>query len=128
MSINDTLAARGACYGTFAGHADVTQKLKWALSFGENFESLEAVHLEALEMIAHKMGRIVNGDPNYADSWHDIAGYATLVEQWLASRTSLEAPVTAPAPVPPTGPAPASVGALGRELSYPAAPVEAWCR
>ena len=38
---------------------------------------------EALEMIAHKIARIVNGDPNYADSWVDIAGYATLVADRL---------------------------------------------
>ena len=30
-------------------------------------------------MIAHKLGRIVNGDPYYADSYIDIAGYAKLV-------------------------------------------------
>jgi len=34
-------------------------------------------------MIAHKIARIINGDPNHLDSWHDIAGYATLVEQEL---------------------------------------------
>jgi hypothetical protein len=34
-------------------------------------------------MIAHKLGRIVNGDPNYVDSWVDIAGYATLVAKRL---------------------------------------------
>lgn len=38
---------------------------------------------EALEMIAHKIARILNGDPNYADSWHDVAGYATLVADRL---------------------------------------------
>jgi hypothetical protein len=38
---------------------------------------------EALDMIAHKIGRILNGDPNYADSWHDLEGYARLVEQRL---------------------------------------------
>ena len=34
---------------------------------------------EGLEMIAHKISRILNGDPNYDDSWVDIAGYAQLV-------------------------------------------------
>jgi hypothetical protein len=34
-------------------------------------------------MIAHKIGRIVNGDPRYADSWVDIAGYAKLVADRL---------------------------------------------
>ena len=34
-------------------------------------------------MIFHKIGRIINGDPDYADSWHDIAGYAQLVANRL---------------------------------------------
>ena len=37
-------------------------------------------------MILHKIGRILNGDPNYADSWHDIAGYAKLVEDELSGK------------------------------------------
>lgn len=39
---------------------------------------------EALDMICHKMARILNGDPNYRDSWVDIAGYAMLVANRLA--------------------------------------------
>ncbi len=39
--------------------------------------------VEALEMVCHKIGRIVNGDPDYSDSWHDIAGYAKLVADRL---------------------------------------------
>lgn len=42
---------------------------------------------EALDMIFHKIGRIVCGDPNYADSWHDIAGYAKLVENRLNGKS-----------------------------------------
>lgn len=38
---------------------------------------------EALEMIAHKIGRILAGDPAYDDSWVDIAGYATRVAERL---------------------------------------------
>jgi len=34
-------------------------------------------------MIAHKIGRIINGDPDYDDSWVDIAGYAKLVSDRL---------------------------------------------
>ena len=33
---------------------------------------------EALEMIRHKIVRILNGDPEFHDSWHDIVGYAKL--------------------------------------------------
>lgn len=38
---------------------------------------------EALEMIASKIARILNGNTNNEDSWRDIAGYATLVADRL---------------------------------------------
>jgi hypothetical protein len=34
-------------------------------------------------MVAHKIGRIINGDPQYIDSWTDIIGYTRLVEKRL---------------------------------------------
>jgi len=43
-------------------------------------------HKEALEMIQHKIARILNGDPNYADSWQDIAGYAQLIVKRIEGR------------------------------------------
>lgn len=55
---------------------------------GTNWESLSSDKKEALEMIAHKIARILNGDPNYADSWHDIVGYAKLVEDSLQPEES----------------------------------------
>jgi len=83
--VQSTLAERGSRYGTFAGHANVTQIMYGTATdhATKNGISLNDVHKEALHMIFHKIGRIVNGDPNYADSWHDIAGYATLVEKHL---------------------------------------------
>ena len=83
--INETLDARGARYGTFTGHAEVTQALKrvMAQALATRNKALNDDQWEALEMIAHKIGRIINGDPNYADSWVDIAGYAQLVADRL---------------------------------------------
>lgn len=80
-----TLTARGHRYGKFSGHAQVTQEIKrvmsrHAIAMNKTFTDSQ---WEALEMIAHKIGRIVNGDPNYADSWVDIAGYAKLVADEL---------------------------------------------
>jgi hypothetical protein len=46
---------------------------------GASFAYLDYDQKEALEMVAHKLGRIVNGDPNYLDSWVDIIGYTQLV-------------------------------------------------
>lgn len=82
-SLTDTLTERGKRYGKFKDHANVTQQLKTTM-FGFNPSlRLENDQKEALEMIAHKLGRIINGDPDYADSWHDIAGYAQLVADRL---------------------------------------------
>lgn len=76
-----TLEERGSRYGKFINHAEVTMDLKRMVRF--HLEQREKVldddMQEALDMICHKIGRIVNGDPNYADSWIDIAGYAKLV-------------------------------------------------
>lgn len=78
-TITATLAERGKRYGVFSKHAEVTQAIKHALFTCRDRSGLAPDQVEALEMIAHKLGRIVNGDPDYADSWVDIAGYAKLV-------------------------------------------------
>jgi Domain of unknown function (DUF6378) len=85
VDIQTTLAERGKRYGTFVGHANVAQEYKAALymHLKERSKVLAADQAEALDMIFHKIARIVNGDPNYADSWVDIAGYATLVADRL---------------------------------------------
>ena len=84
-TLADTLDERGARYGKFLGHAAITQELKHAIKMHLtcNEKTLEDDQQEAIDMICHKIGRIVNGDPNYADSWIDIAGYAKLVADRL---------------------------------------------
>jgi hypothetical protein len=86
--IDDTLAERGKRYGTFVGHAEVTQMLKLCISTNlkTRHKILKQDQQEALDMICHKIGRIVNGDPDYADSWVDIAGYAKLVADRLEGK------------------------------------------
>jgi hypothetical protein len=87
-TLSETLDARGKRYGPFAGHARVTQTLKIALqgALAERQKTLADDQMEALEMIFHKIGRIVNGDPDYDDSWVDIAGYAQLVADRLQGK------------------------------------------
>ena len=82
-SIDDTLAERGSRYGDFIEHATITQAIKNAMAEGENWGNMDDDQQECLEMIAHKIGRILNGDPNYIDSWTDIIGYTRLVEKRL---------------------------------------------
>ena len=80
-----TLSQRGSRYGAFETHAHITQDLKAVMVDTRNWAVLADDQKEALEMIAHKIGRILNGDPNYDDSWIDIAGYAKLVADRLTA-------------------------------------------
>lgn len=82
-SISDTLAERGGRYGKFINHSKISQGLQDAMRAAENWDKLDVDMRQALTTIADKMARILNGDPYYADSWHDISGYATLVERRL---------------------------------------------
>lgn len=84
-SVDETLSERGKRYGSFSGHAAVTQSLKHVIrmELRARDKVLPDNQQEALDMICHKIGRIINGDNNYADSWHDIAGYAKLVDDAL---------------------------------------------
>lgn len=77
-NIDATLAERGTRYGEYREHANITQGIKAVMSNTPKWAILEPHQKETLEMIAHKIGRILNGDPMYHDSWHDIVGYAKL--------------------------------------------------
>jgi hypothetical protein len=82
-NIIKTLDERGTRYGKFKGHAEISQAIKSVMFNSRQDLELAADQREALEMIAHKIARIINGDPDYADSWVDIAGYAKLVADRL---------------------------------------------
>lgn len=78
-----TLAERGARYGDFTDHARLCQELKRVMADQPGWSRLNDVQKQALEVIADKQARILTGDPDYADNWHDIQGYAKLVEDRL---------------------------------------------
>ena len=88
INVDATLVERGKRYGTFKGHAEVTYKLKNILrAHADKMQRTFAFdQAEAMDMICHKLGRIVNGDPDYVDSWVDIAGYAKLVADRLEGK------------------------------------------
>lgn len=86
-NIDTTLQERGNRYGEYVEHARITQNIKRAMQDSPNWNALPDYMKEALEMNAHKIGRILNGDPMYGDSWHDIIGYTRLVEKEIESCT-----------------------------------------
>ena len=71
-SVEDTLNQRGERYGEFACHAAISQQMKGQMRASPGWGRLADDQREALEMVVHKIARILNGDPNYHDSWHDI--------------------------------------------------------
>ena len=82
--LNTILAERGAQYGDFSAQARLSQRLKSVVRDHRPAGlPLNASQTESMEMILHKIARIVNGNPDNEDSWRDIAGYATLIADQL---------------------------------------------
>lgn len=81
--VADTLTARHATYGHFQDNAAIAQGLKHYARLGLRWTDMTPSQREAVDMILSKVSRIVTGDPTYVDNWHDIQGYARLVERQL---------------------------------------------
>lgn len=79
------LDQRRSQHGVFAEHAAVSQELKQVLYLAVNTRNINLApdQREALEMICHKMARIVSGDPNLVDHWRDLSAYPLLVANRL---------------------------------------------
>lgn len=85
MSIESTLAERGQRYGSFAEHAAIAQSLQDVMRGQSGWSALAPDQKQALTVIADKIARMLNGDPSYRDNWHDIVGYAKLVDDRMAA-------------------------------------------
>ncbi len=79
--IETILAERRKTHGDFTEHARVSQNLKAMAHNAVNWTetTLTPSQMEAVDMILHKIGRILAGNPSFKDHWDDIAGYAKLV-------------------------------------------------
>ena len=86
--VDATLDARAVDYGKFIEGAEVMQMLKRVVQNALNNRDKTLAHdqAESLDMIIHKIGRIINGNPDVVDHWLDIAGYAQLVADRLNGR------------------------------------------
>jgi len=124
-NIETTLAERGARYGEFLGHAAITQALKSVMrgtlledlgdeKFVADLEAalapvkakwptLRCDVREGWEMVAHMLGRSLNGDAEYVDNAHDGAGNLTLIEKRQAGDQAPKKPVILTAATRTTG-------------------------
>lgn len=82
---DELIEERGKTYGNFKDGAGIMQSLKQVMHTTPGWNSLRPEQKEALDMIQHKIGRILNGNSDYIDSWDDIAGYSQLVAEILRS-------------------------------------------
>ena len=87
-TLQETLDQRTSVYGDFSDNAEAAQDIKAVFDqhiMNTTGHETPSFVYEALDLIATKLSRIVTGDPYYLDNWHDIAGYAKLVEDRLAA-------------------------------------------
>jgi hypothetical protein len=73
------LSVREKTHGPYKLKCMIIQELKEVMRSHDTWDALTDVQKESLDMIVHKIGRILSGDPNFPDHWEDIAGYAKLV-------------------------------------------------
>lgn len=77
--LEKTLVEREVQHGSFRENAVIEDKLRAVLELHGG--KLSAVQKVAVGRIMMKLGRIMSGGHRHSDTWHDIAGYAALVEQ-----------------------------------------------
>ena len=79
----EVLEVRAKTHGSYEENSRFCQAIKSLMQSTPNWNRLDAHQKETLEMIAHKISRLCYGDPNFVDSWKDLAGYAKLTESIL---------------------------------------------
>lgn len=87
-TVETTLAERGKTHGPYERHALIAQALKDAMRLtAADWNALPSDVKESLEMIQHKVARVLNGGWAHPDTWHDIGGYALLIKRRLDGTT-----------------------------------------
>jgi hypothetical protein len=83
--VDQVLDSRAKDYGKFIEGAEIMQMLKRLVHnyIEDRGTPLAFDQREAIDMIIHKLGRIINGNPDKVDHWVDVAGYSTLVADRL---------------------------------------------
>ena len=95
MSVENTLNTRAAVHGNYVDAASFKDSVlqECVNCKTGNWEKLGPVGRQTVHMIIEKLGRIMYGDPLFSDHWHDIAGYATLMDNYLVRPVQTEIPL-----------------------------------
>ena len=105
MDTQSILNEREQTHGLYREVASYSQTFKQLMRTSRNWERLDPVQAQTLELEADKIARILCGDPSHLDHWRDGAGYFELVVRDLeqaqaahrAQATSLDRPDDEPA-------------------------------
>jgi len=82
-SVATTLKSRESSHGNYYFQSALAHMLKVQIRCTPGYDMLESDMKESLDMICVKISRIIHGNCNEPDHWHDIAGYAQLVQNRL---------------------------------------------
>ena len=84
-NVNETLKERGKVYGDYKGGSEFRANVMELIAdryAKVNHGGMPAIHMVYVYDIVNKLSRLAV-TPYHIDTWHDIAGYATLVEKAL---------------------------------------------
>ena len=97
----DIIKERAKTHGDYKSTSAWSQSLKDMFRSGGNWHNMNDGQKEALEMIAVKLARLLNGNPQFPDHWDDISGYGKLgansIER-VPDMASLEQALNPPTP------------------------------
>lgn len=87
--VERTLNERQSQYGCYEDVAYATQSMLDILYSNTSYKNMSKPHKESIHMILSKIARLSCGDQNCIDGWHDIQGYAKLIEDLIGKENEI---------------------------------------
>lgn len=100
IDIKDVIAQRQNVHGDWADNARLSQAFKAIIRYelqqraARGQPPLTDMMVDSLEMIVHKIGRILSGDAAEPDHWLDLEGYPRITRERLTLKTQVANPYT----------------------------------
>lgn len=83
LEINEILEQRAKTHGDFTKNSELSQMFKKFVKEFSKGKDMPYPIREGLDMILHKISRVICGNHLEPDHFRDIAGYATLITKYL---------------------------------------------
>ena len=83
MTTDLTIPNRDEQHGGLEAVGLLAQNMKGTLRAGANWHRLTPAQREALDMMMHKVARILSGDSQLRDHWLDAAGYPLCIARMM---------------------------------------------